>query len=89
MVTKTGCNGLSKVSTNYDTFYGKRNIKNMKTLVMSEAQIKLQNQNDEIKKQLVLIKKTITLLNDIKEMTPIVRVECKENINKLMNWIYE
>jgi hypothetical protein len=27
--TKTGCNGLSKVSTYYDTFYGKYNIKNM------------------------------------------------------------
>lgn len=56
---------------------------------MNKEQLELQNQNDEIKKQLVLIKKTITLLNDIKEMTPIVRVECKENINKLMNWIYE
>ena len=27
MGTKTGCNGLSKVYTNYDTFYGKYNIK--------------------------------------------------------------
>ena len=25
-----GCDGLSKVYTNYDTFYGKYNIKNMK-----------------------------------------------------------
>ena len=56
---------------------------------MNKEQIHLQNQCDEIKKQLVLIKKTITLLNDIKGMPSIVRVECKENISKLMNWIYE
>jgi hypothetical protein len=30
--TKKGCNGLSKVSTYYDTFYGKYNIKLMLTI---------------------------------------------------------
>jgi hypothetical protein len=30
--TTKGCNGLSKVFTNYDTFYGKRNIKLMLTI---------------------------------------------------------
>jgi len=56
---------------------------------MNKEQIQLQNQCDEIKKQLVLIDKTIKCLNEIKGMPSIVRVECKENINKLMNWIYE
>ena len=56
---------------------------------MNKEQIQLQNQCDEIKKQLVLIDKTIKVLNHIKGMPSIVRVECKENINKLMNWIYE
>lgn len=61
----------------------------MKTLSMNKEQIHLQNHCDEIKKGLVVIDKTIKVLNEIKAMPSIVRVECKENINKLMNWIYE
>ena len=56
---------------------------------MNEEWMKLQNDCDEIKKQLVLIDKTIKVLNHIKVMHPIVKENCKEDINLLMNWIYE
>ena len=56
---------------------------------MNEEQMKLQNDCDEIKKQLFIIDKTIKVLNHIKVMPPIVKENCKEDINLLMNWIYE
>jgi hypothetical protein len=57
---------------------------------MNEQELKqLDNEIVETKKQLVLIDKTIKVLNDIKGMSPIVREGCKENINELINWIYK
>ena len=55
---------------------------------MNEGQMKMQNDCDEIKKQLDTIDKTIKVLKDIKGMKPIIRENCKEDINRLMNWIY-
>ena len=55
---------------------------------MNEAQMKMQNDCDVIRKQLGTIDKTIKVLKDIKVMRPIVKENCKEDINLLMNWIY-
>ena len=55
---------------------------------MNEEQMKMQNDCDVIKKQLGTIDKTIKVLKDIKVMRPIVKENCKEDINLLMNWIY-
>ena len=61
----------------------------MKTLHMSKEQIELQNGCDEIKRQLGWIQKTITLLNEIKAKPVVVRVECKDDIHKLIKCVYE
>ena len=55
---------------------------------MNEEQMKMQNDCDVIKKQLGTIDKTIKVLKGIKVMRPIVKENCKEDINLLMNWIY-
>ena len=56
---------------------------------MSKEQIELQNGCDEIKRQLGWIQKTITLLNEIKAKPVVVRVECKDDIHKLIKCVYE
>ena len=56
---------------------------------MNKEQWELQNGCDDIKRQLVLIKKTITLLNDIKAMPVGVRNECNKDISKLIKCVYE
>ena len=55
---------------------------------MNEEQIQLQRECELIKKQLYTIDKTIKVLKGIKGMKGIERELCKEDINLLMNWIY-
>lgn len=55
---------------------------------MNKEQKELQRECELIKKQLVTIDKTIKVLKEIKGMKGIERGNCKEDINLLMNWIY-
>ena len=56
---------------------------------MNVEQIELQKECELIKTKLVAIDKTIKVLKGIKGMKGIERGNCKEDINLLMNWIYE
>ena len=60
----------------------------MKVLGMSEEQRELQRECELIHKQLSTINKTIGVLKGIKGMKEREREKCKEDINVLMNWIY-